>query len=340
MSDINDKKKLSNDTKGALRLVKLYELLKKETNEDHPLSTPDILLKLKESGCPCVRQTLKSDIECLQKGGYQIIEKNVGHANGYYIPQPYSAAELKLLIDAVNASGFVTEDKASALKDKIIQNNGAYTKDLLEASLVNFRFKKHTNESIYLNIETSSKAIATKHQLKFYYFLLNENHEKKYKHNKKRYTAHPLATIYNEDYYYLVCYDKEKNDIVNYRMDRMDMVEISKSIICTEAEQAAKRINAYTDEIFKMFGGPVETVTLQFEEELMKVIYDKFGEDTEITRIVKASNKTTNLCKATVQVQVSPTFWGWLFQFGNQMRIVSPQKMIVAYKAKLLDALN
>lgn len=341
MSDQDKNIEPNNDTKRSLRLVKLYELLNVETNKENPLSTNKILEKLKESGCPCVRQTLKTDIDSLISGGYPIVETNVGHANGYYMDsQLFSTAELRLMIDAVYASRIIPKEKADLLADKISQINGNCYKEALKDSVFYLNTPKHTNESIWLNIEAASNAILQNRRLRFYYFLLNENHQKKYKHNKKRYNVTPLKTVYMNDYYYLICCDDDHEGLVNYRLDRMELVEVSKKPASEQAAILRPEIPAYVDSIFKMYAGREEIVTLEFSEDLIKVIYDKFGEDTPITRIQPATKIRAGICQATLTVQVSPTFWGWLFQFGTQMKVIAPNNVIEEFQQKLAQLLQ
>ena len=147
---------------------------------------------------------------------------------------------------------------------------------------------------------------------------MNENREKVYRREKRRYIVDPVALVYNEDNYYLMCFSAKHNDVVNYRVDRMEQVRVEAESADQRAVIHASNVADYTEQAFKMYNGKSETVTLEFSKALIGVVYDKFGEDTEIWQ--EEDGKYT----ATVKVQISPTFWGWLFQFGGRMQLKVP----------------
>jgi len=138
----------------------------------------------------------------------------------------------------------------------------------------------------------------------------------------------PVGLIFNEDNYYLMVYSAKHDGTANYRVDRMDSVEVIDDDISVKALQLRNCVDCFTGQAFKMYGGQPVEITVQFDDKLIGVMFDKFGEDTKIKRLDRST------CEATVMVQVSPTFWGWLFQFGDQMRIISPYEIIEEYKKK------
>ena len=138
----------------------------------------------------------------------------------------------------------------------------------------------------------------------------------------------PIGLVFNEDNYYLMIYSARHDNTANYRVDRMDGVEIINEDISEKALELRQSVAGYTEQAFKMYGGQPVDVTLQFDHKLIGVVYDKFGEDTKMIRL------NDDTCVATVKVQVSPTFWGWIFQFGKQMQITSPNEIIEEYKNK------
>ena len=181
------------------------------------------------------------------------------------------------------------------------------------------------------------EAVRTRRKVTFLYYDLDENKNKVYRKDKARYIADPIALIYNEDNYYLMCYSDKYRGICNYRVDRMDDVALTDIPTSEKANVKASDISDYTEQAFKMYSGKSRNVTIEFEDSLIGVIYDKFGEETTIRRVDE------NTCKARVTVQVSPTFWGWLFQFGKRIKILSPQSLRNEYIKRceeLLDALK
>ena len=158
---------------------------------------------------------------------------------------------------------------------------------------------------------------------------MDENGQKVYRRSGHHYVVEPIALVFNEDNYYMVCYSAKHDSTANYRIDRMDGVEIIDEDICDKAIELRGSVDCFTEQAFKMYGGQPVDITIQFSDKLIGVVYDKFGEDTKMVRI------NENNCVASVKVQISPTFWGWLFQFGRQMKILSPQTVADEYMKQI-----
>ena len=314
-----------------VKLLALWEMLSQDSDRLHPLGTNEIVERLEAKNIPCDRRTLVQDINALREYGYEVLEEKVGRQNGYYMDdRRFSLGELKILIDAVQAASFITEKKTKELIEKIADLGGSNRARVMQSNLVHFNTRKHSNESILYNVDHLEKALIQKTQVSFLYFDLNENHERVYRKEKQKYVVDPVALVFMEDNYYLMCYSDAHEKVVNYRVDRMVEVTVLDTPVCAEAQIPEKQIAAYTGQTFKMFGGEPETLTLQFENNLIGVVYDKFGENTKMVRVDE------DTCCARVTVQISPTFWGWLFQFSSEMRIIEPEYLIEHYK-KLLD---
>ena len=231
---------------------------------------------------------------------------------------------MKILIDAVQAASFVTEKKTAELIDKIAALGGSHKADILKSNMVCFNTRKHSNESIYYNVGFLEDAIQQQKKVIFYYYDLNENGEKVYRREHHHYVVEPIALVFNDDNYYLMVYSAKHEGTANYRVDRMDHVEIVDEAISEKALTLREGIDSYTEQVFKMYGGQLADVVLEFDDKLIGVVYDKFGEDT---KMIRSGEK----CIATVKVQISPVFWGWLFQFARQMKILSPETVIEQY---------
>ena len=217
----------------------------------------------------------------------------------------FSLPELKILMDAVHASAFITEKKSAELIDKIANLGGNHKAELLKRNLVCFNTRKHRNESIYYNVGFLEDALQKHQKVSFYYFDLDENGERIYRKKKKLYQVEPMALVFN---------------------DRMEQVSILDEPVSADAIITSESLSSYTEQVFKMYGGPTENAVLQFDKSLIGVVHDKFGEDTKMICLDK------NNCVATVQIQISPTFWGWIFQFTDKMQILSPQSLVEDYK--------
>lgn len=310
-----------------IKLLKLMEILRQETDEDHPLKTTAICEKLLTMNIKCDRRTLHLDMKLLNQQGYEVMSLLIDHERAYYIAdRSFSVPELKILIDAVQAASFVTDKKTAELIDKIADLGGSNRAAILKDNIVHFNTRKHRNECIYYNVDTIEEAIHTDRKIIFRYFDIDENGERVYRRDGHHYVVEPVALVFNEDNYYLVTYSTRHEGTANYRVDRMDQVEIIDEDVTDKAKELRESVAGYTESVFKMYGGQPEDVTLQFDQKLMGAVYDKFGEGTKMLRI----NDTT--CVAAVKAQISPTFWGWLFQFGGRMTINSPETLKEEYK--------
>lgn len=320
---------MAQDNCQKIKLLKLYELLRQETDEQHPMTTMTIIERLSRMSISCERRTLAKDMAILNEQGYEVMFRWIGKEKGYYVEdRSFSIPELKILIDAVQAASFITDKKTSELIEKIADLGGGHRADILKSNMVCFNTRKHSNESIYYNVGFLEDAIQQRKKVIFYYFDLNEHGEKVYRRDGHHYVVEPVGLVFNEDNYYLMVYSARHDGTANYRVDRMEKVEIIDEPVCEKALQLRETVDCFTEQAFKMYGGQPVDVTLQFDHKLIGVVYDKFGEDTKMIRL------NSDTCVATVKVQISPTFWGWIFQFGKQMRITSPDEVIKDYEEK------
>ncbi|MBR6983002.1 MAG: WYL domain-containing protein [Ruminococcus sp.] len=307
------------DNVNKIKLLKIVGYLSTESSEDNPVTTYQIIDYLNSIGISCDRRTLYRDMDLLMDSGLGIVKTLVSRENAYYIENDaLTLAELKILIDAVQAANFITPDKTSDLIEKLMGLAGTRKKEILRKNTIFYNNHKHSNEDIFDNIEKIEIAIQKKRQVSFYYFDLNEKHERVYRKDKKRYVTDPVALVYNEDNYYLVTYSRKYTENVNYRVDRMDTVEVEETSLCDEARIRKKRPHTYTEQVFKMYNGTTTDVILEFDRDLLGAVYDKFGEDLFIR------HADEDKLRIKVTIQVSPPFWGWLMQFGGRMKIVSP----------------
>lgn len=310
-----------------VKLLKLLELLRQNTDEQHPLTTNTIIEKLAQMEIPCDRRTLSQDIATLNDLGYEVMSTMVGHEKGYYVEdRSFSLPELKILIDAVHASSFITEKKSEELIDKIAALAGTHRAEVLKRNMVCFNTRKHSNERIFYNVDDLEDAILRQKKVLFRYFDLDEKGERVYRRDGHRYVVEPIALVFNEDNYYLTCYSSRHDSTSNYRIDRMDSVEVLDDPCCEKAIALREQVSTYTEQAFKMFGGQIEDIVLEFDRSLIGVVYDRFGEGT------KMMTTSENKCVASVKVQISPVFWGWLFQFGKKMTVISPSEVTEEYR--------
>ena len=303
-----------------IKLLRIMEFLRAESTEGKPVSTSQIISYLNSIHISCERRTLYKDMDMLIESGANIVKTELGRENAYYMNEvSFSLAEVKTLIDAVQAANFVPADKTADLVEKLLSYAGVRRSEIVRDNIIFYNNHKHSNQDIYENIEQIELAIRQKKQVSFYYFDLDEKRNRVYRKEKKRYITDPVALVFSEDNYYLVAYSQKYQNAVNYRVDRMDTVEVEEEPICEEALIKKRKTETYTEQVFKMYNGEAELVTMEFAPDKLGVIYDKFGESIEVRHADKG------WLKIKVTVQISPTFWGWIYQLGDQIKIVSPK---------------
>ena len=185
----------------------------------------------------------------------------------YYISERnFSIPELKILIDAVRAAGFITEKKTQILAEKIAFLEGENQGNLLTSKPIWYFTHKHNNEQIYYNVDSLEEAIQQNCRAEFLYFDLDEHRERVFRKNGEVYNVEPLSLVYSENYYYLICYSSKYKELCNYRVDRMERVVKTDEPISAEAFEAEKKIAEYTESVFNMYNVSKATkVTLEFD---------------------------------------------------------------------------
>lgn len=305
-----------------IKLLKLMEILRDKTDEDNPLSRSELCVMLENMNISCDVRTMTKDIKLLNDSGYEIMSVQRGHEKCYYIEdRSFSVPEIKIMIDAVQAATFITNKKSEELVSKLAFLGGENKAEILKGNMVRFNTRKHSNESIYYNVDTIESAIINKKKVSFHYFYLNEKKEKVYQNADWNYTVHPVALIFSDDNYYLMTWHSKYQKVTNYRVDRMDRVRVMDEDVSPEVAALIDKVADYTEEAFQMFNGKRIEITFQFENSVTPAVYDKFGEDTVIKRT------GDNALVATVTVQDSPVFRGWLYQFGEKIKVLEEKEL-------------
>jgi predicted DNA-binding transcriptional regulator YafY len=310
-----------------IKLLKLYEMLRQHTDEERPLSTNQLCAMLEAEGITCDRRTLSEDIDTLNANGFEVLHRRTRYAKLYYIvDRQFELAEVKILIDSIQAASFITKQKTKELTDKVASLAGSHSAAALKGNLITFNTRKHSNEAIYYTVDTLENALQQKRRASFCYFDLNEDGARVFRKDGERYLVNPVGLVYHEDNYYLVTYHEIYEATVNYRVDRMADVQIEGESVAEHAIALSSELGTYTERIFKMFNGPQATVELEFDRKLIDAVHDKFGESIKILACKRG------LCKATVEMLISPVFFGWCFQFGKSMKIISPESVALEIK--------
>lgn len=311
----------------------IYEILKRETDENHPMTTGELVARLEALGIAAERKSIYEDIKSLNKFGFEVLTVR-GRSNQYYVvDRSFDCAEIKILMDAVKASSFITESKTELLVNKLAALAGSHQAEVLKTDIVCIAPVKHSNEGIFYAVDTIGECILESQQCSFVYFDLDCDGQRVYRKDGERYLVNPVALVFNENNYYMLAYSDKHENVATYRVDRMDKVSAE-----GKTEKSARWLKnydlaKYRKQAFSMFNGALREVTLQCDKSMTDIVTDKFGEGVEMI-------DEGETFKVKVKVQVSPTFFGWCATSGGKIKIAAPAKVRGAYVAHLKKCLE
>ena len=320
---------------GRLRILYLYQMLMRDSDENHMLSTPEILRRMEEEhGILMHRTTLPKDVDLLREVGADVRSER-RRALHYYIPEgPFSVPELRLLIDAVLSSKFITDRKSKALIEKLIGLTNTPNSDKLHRTVRVTGKAKSENEKGYAIVDAINEAIHAKRKISFFYFDYDNRKKHVLKNDGMPYTVSPYDLIYDGDYYYMTGFCDERDEVRTFRVDR---IERQPELLPDSAVKRPKdyRVERYTQEVTRMFSTE-ETVevTLLCDAELMKAVIDHFGSN------VRTKPVGEKQFRATVKVCPSPTFYRWVFGWSNNVIIEEPSNIQEKYKEILSNEIK
>ena len=316
---------MARTTEQKIKLLVLYDILCKFTDETHRLTTSQLVDMLNRKGIEVSRKAIPDDIKLLNRFGYEVLSQRVGNKMGYYVlERQFETAEVLLFSDAIKASK-LTDGHKARLIGKLAETVGKYEAENISENLVFYDMPKRSNSNILYYIDLISRAIGAEKKISFQYYALDEHKKKVYRKEGKRYVVNPLVMVWNKDNYYLMTYHDRYDGVANYRIDHMDNVEIEEMPRTHREEYAHFQPEEYRKQVFSMFGGEAVCVEISFPEEMIDDIYDKFGESVVIHRI------EDNRFKCAVEVQISKTFYGWVVGSCGKVHIISPQKVIAEF---------
>ncbi len=318
-----------------LKLLYLIKMLQENTDENHPMSTPDIIKYLENQGIHAERKSIYSDMESLADFGYDVVQVQSRLGGGYYLgSREFELPELKLLVDAVQSSRFITTKKSRDLIRKLEQIAGKNDAGKLQRQVYVAGRIKTENESIYYNIDAIHRAIQENRQITFVYLDWNLQKELVPRPGGDKCVS-PWALIWRDENYYLAAYDSEAKVIKHYRVDKMQSVhQLPGTVREGAAEYADFDVNTYMQQMFGMFNGPCKRVTLLCENRFAGAMIDRFG-----TVPILVPCPDGEHFKITVDIQVSPQFFGWVAGFGAGVSVSGPPEVRAEMK-KTLDRLQ
>lgn len=310
---------------GKLRLLRILQLLQRESDENHPISTAQIELILRERfGLDAYRITIQKDIAALISAGYPIETIHSTQCKYYLAQRTFETPELKLLIDAVESSKFITKKKSRALVAKLLTLTNEQTAQGLKRNISIADRIKPKNENIYYYIDTVNEAINAKRKISFLYYEFTAAKKKRMKNGGAAYVFSPYTLTWNGDCYYMVGWSDKHRKIATFRVDRIYKTPeiLSDSAVPKPKEYS---IADFSEKAFQLFDGERTTVELLCHQDVMNSVLDHFSE--------KAKTKQTDESHfiLTAEVSLSPTFFAWVFQFGEKIRIIGPSTAVNQY---------
>ncbi len=309
---------MARSQKQKLKLLYLMRYLLQNSDEAHPVGIAQMVEMLAAHGILAERKSLYGDLEALREYGLDVVQTR-GRTVGYYVgTRDFELPELKLLVDSVQSSKFITQRKTLALIRKIEGLCSVHDAAALQRQVYVRNRVKSMNESVYYNVDEISSAIAADKKIRFLYFEYTVKKERRYRRDGAFYELSPYALMWDDENYYMLAYDAGTETIRHYRVDKM--AQISTLECFRDGREAFRKLDmsAYSKRVFGMFAGEAETVRLRFADHLAGAVIDRFGRDVMLVR------EDDGHFSVSVEAVVSPQFYAWVFGFGAEAEILSP----------------
>lgn len=324
---------MARQTGQKLKLLYLLEILRRETDEEHPLTLRQLQDLLEQKGVSAERKSLYDDIEQLRLLGEDVVTVRDTTVRYYIGERMLDTAQLRLLVDAVQSSKFITHKKSEELIRRLESLTSRHQAAQLQRQVLVSGRIKNMNESIYYNVDSLHQAMLEGRQIQFQYYDWGADKQQHLRHEGAFYTVSPWALTWDYENYYLVAYEAKRGTLRHYRVDRMLRIR------CTDApregEELFRKLDMaqYTQTVFGMFGGESRSITLRCANRMAGIILDRFGR--EVSLIPDGDDHFT----VRVSVVPSPLFFSWLSGFGTDIRMIAPADTVEEYRAYLRDIL-
>lgn len=317
-----------------MKILYLMRVFYERTDEQHPMTVKALIEYLGEFGISVERKTIYDDIENLRVFGMDIVNRREKPSGFYLASRDFELAEVKLLVDAVQSSKFITSRKSKQLIKKLESLVSIYDARKVQRQLCVENHVKTMNESIYYNVDKIHEALSENYQISFQYYEWTVMKEMRLRRNGEKYRVSPWGMVWKDENYYLVGLDEKSGIVKHYRVDKMLKLNIEKEQ--RNGGEMFRDFDAvqFASRNFGMFGGREETLRVEFENRFVGVVIDHFGTDVMILR------KDEGHFITHVRVNVSGQFFGWLAGLGTGAEILSPVSVRNEYRNFLLNALG
>jgi len=306
-----------------LKILYVMQYLLRYSDEAHPVTMAQLIAELDSHGISAERKSIYDDLESLREYGVDIIQSGSGKGSGYYVAsREFELPELKLLVDSVQSSKFITHKKTLSLIRKIESLASVHEAQLLRRQVFVQNRIKTMNESIYYNVDEIHRGIAENRKLRFHYFEYTVQKERRFRRNGAWYEMSPFALSWDDENYYLVAFDSEAGVIKHFRVDKMTDIEVTGMPRDGQEIYAALDMGVYARKTFGMFTGEETSVQMRFTNDLVGVVLDRLGRDAML--IPDGEEHFT----VRTDVAVSPQFFAWVLGFGDRARVLGPESVV------------
>lgn len=327
---------MSKGSNQKLKLSYLCKIMQEKTDDEHRLTLPQIIKELQKHDITAERKSLYDDFKVMENElGIEVIKEQEGRETYYHVgSRTFELAEVKLLIDAIQSSKFISKSKSDVLIKKMNAFVSEYqAKQLKRQVYVNDRIKT-MNESIYYSVDSIHTALMNNKQIEFLYCSWTIDKKLEPRKEGQKYKVSPWALTWADENYYLVAYDSEAGKVKHYRVDKMMKLSVVDKKRDGEEHFKNFDMTTYALENFSMFGGEIKRVHIEFPNEKVGIFIDRFGKDISIRPVDDGRSKIA------VDVAISLQFFGWIFSLGKDVAITGPEAVVEMYKKELQNRLT
>lgn len=319
---------MAKGTNQKLKLSYLTKIMLAKTDEEHSLTMPQIMQELERYDVTAERKSIYADFQDMtDKLGIEIIKEQIGRDTFYHVAsREFELAEVKLLIDAIQSSKFITEKKSRVLIDKIKSFVSEHQAKQLQRQVFIADRVKTMNETVYYNVDDIHNAISGNKQIRFKYYRWDINKKLVARHSGEFFEVSPWALTWDDENYYLIAYDNWDHKIKNYRVDKM--MQLSVMDMPRDGKEEFKNfdITSFSKSRFGMYNGAVKRVHIELPNEMCGVFIDRFGKNITFIPIDE------NHSGLYVDVAVSYQFFGWIFALGKEVKVTGPDIVVEEMK--------